>query len=118
MGDRLPDAAQRSVHRLPLPAFLGELNPSGGRDPVVLATTAALCDFPPRFDVAESLEPMQNGIEHAVGPLHVAAGQLPDTLEDGVAVAIPFGKNRQHERGRGSSGQVLVDVHGSRPARS
>ena len=27
-GERLPDAPQRRVHRLPLPAFLGELSPA------------------------------------------------------------------------------------------
>src|SRR5262249_21257604 len=54
-GNPQPDARQRSVHRLPLPAFLGELIPALRRDPVVLAAPAAFGDFPPRLDVAEPL---------------------------------------------------------------
>ena len=48
-----PDTAQRGIHRLPLPALLGELGPSAGRDPVVLPAAAALGDLPPRRHVAE-----------------------------------------------------------------
>jgi len=33
-------------------------------------TAAGLRDFPPCLDVAESLEPVQNGVEHSVRPLH------------------------------------------------
>src|SRR5215213_3293362 len=111
-AERRPDASQRSVHRLPLLAFLCELSPAPGRDPVVLATPAALRNLPPRLDVAKPLEPMQNGVEHPVRPLHAPSGQLPNSLEDGVAVAVPFGQDRQDDRGRGSGYQVLVDLHG------
>src|SRR5215204_4947796 len=62
--------------------------------------------------VAEPLEPMQNGVEHPVRPLHAPSGQLPNSpLEDGVAVAVIFGQDRQDDRGRGSGYQVLVDLH-------
>src|SRR3712207_5541890 len=54
---------------------------------------------------------MQNGVEHPVRPLHAPSGQLPNSLEDGVAVAVLFGQDRQDDRGRGSSRQVLVDLH-------
>src|SRR5215217_4755222 len=114
-AERRPDAPQRSIHRLPLPAFLGELSPAPGRDPVVLAAAAALRNFPPRLDVAEPLEPMQNGVEHPVRPLHAPSGQLPNSLEDGVAVAVLFGQDRQDDRGRGSGYQVLVDLHDFTP---
>src|ERR671914_2054677 len=110
-AERRPDASQRCVHGLPLPAFLRELSPAPGRDPVVLATAAALRNFPPRLDVAEPLEPMQNGVEHPVRPHHVPSGQLPNSLEDGVAVAVLFGQDPQDHRGRGSGYQVLVDLH-------
>src|SRR5688572_28276806 len=50
--ERSPDAPQRRVHRLPLPAFLGELSPAPGCEPVVLATMAVVRDFPARLDVA------------------------------------------------------------------
>src|SRR3712207_1788333 len=106
--ERLPDAPWRSVHRLPLPAFLRELSPAPGRDPIVLATAAALRNFPPHLDVAEALEPMQNRVEHPVRPLHAPSGQLPNSLEDGVAVAVLFGQDRQDDRGRGSGYQVQI----------
>src|SRR5215210_2485844 len=109
--ERLPDAPQRGVHRLPLPVFLGELSQAPWRDAVVLATAAALRDFPPGLDVAEPLEPMQNGVEHPVRPLHASSGQLRNPLEDGVTVAVLFGKDRQDDRRRGSGYQVLVYLH-------
>ena len=87
----LPDPSQCRVHRLPLPPFLCELGFPLGGDPVVFAATARLCFFPPRFDVAEPLEPMQNGIKHPVRPLHVPSGQLLNPLDDCVAVAVLFG---------------------------
>lgn len=86
----LPDPPQRRVHRMPLPPFLCELSfPSRG-DPIVFAAAARFRFFPPRFDIAESLEPMQNGVEHPVRPLHLPSGQLLNPLDDGVAVAVPF----------------------------
>ena len=78
---------------------------------VVLATAAALRDLPPRLDVAEPLEPVQDGVEHPVRPLHAPSGQLPNALEDRVAVAVLLGQDRQDDRGRGSGDQVLVDLH-------
>src|ERR671920_136293 len=113
--ERLPDAPQRRVHRLPLPAFLRELSPAPGRDPVVLATAAALRNFPSRLDVAEPLEPVQSRVEHPVRPLHATSGQLPNSLEDGVSVAVLFGQDRQDDWGRGSGYQVLVDLHDFTP---
>src|SRR5262245_7489052 len=106
-----PDAPQRGVHRLPLPPFLGELIPPLRRDPVVLAAAAAPRNLPPRLDVAEPLEPVQNGVEHPVSPLQVPAGQLTDALEDGVAIAVRFGQDRQDHRSRGGGNQVLVELH-------
>ena len=78
--------------------------------PVVLATAAALGDLPARLDVAEPLEPMQNGVEHPVRPLHASAGQLADALEDRVPVAVLVGQDRQDDRGRGGGDQILVDL--------
>ena len=54
---------------------------------------------------------MQNGVEHPVRPLHAPSGQFPNSLEDGVAVAVLFGQDRQDDRRRGSGYQVLVDLH-------
>src|SRR6266550_1088917 len=110
-GERPPDALQGRVHRFPLLAFLAESSLALGRDPVVLATATALRDFPPGLNVAEPLEPMQNRVEHPVRPLHSPSGQLPNSLEDRIAIAIRFGQDRQEERGRGSGNQILVDSH-------
>ena len=113
MGKRkhLPDPPQCRIYRLPLLAFLYELILAPRGDPVVLATAAALSKFPPRLDEAESLEPMQNGVQHPVRPLHVPTGHLLYSLDDGVAIAVPFREYRQDYRGRGSGYQVLVEFH-------
>ena len=84
-------------------AFLG--------NPVVLASSAVLGRGPLRHDMTLSLQAVEHGIEHAVGPLQMPARQLRDPLDDGVAVAIAFGEDREHERGGGRSYQVLVHVH-------
>src|SRR3712207_7982173 len=54
---------------------------------------------------------MQYGVEHPVCPLHAPARQLPNPLEDGIAVAVLFGQDRQDDWRRGSGYQVLVDLH-------
>ena len=43
---------------------------------------------------------MQNGVKHPVGPLDAPAGQVPHPLEDGVAVAVFFGQDREDDRRR------------------
>ena len=87
----LPDPTQRRVHRMPLPAFFRELGFPLRGDPVIFAAAARLRFFPPRFDVTEPLEPMQNGVKHPVRPLHVPSGQLLHSLDDRVTVAVLFG---------------------------
>jgi hypothetical protein len=54
---------------------------------------------------------VQQRVEHAVGPLEVAAGEVADAFEDRVAVALALGEDREHERCRRRCHQVLVDVH-------
>src|SRR6185436_14669462 len=71
-----------------------------------------LGNLPPCRDVAEALEPMQDGIEHPVRPLQMPAGELAHALQDGVAIAVPLRQDGQHERGGGGGYQVLVDRHG------
>ena len=112
----MPDASERRVHRLPLPSFQSELSPAAGGEPVVLATTTARGDFPPRRHVAESLESMQNGVKHPVGPLDAPSRQFPDTLEDGVTFAPSAGDGSQRNsdysiaRGGGKSMNVRTPV--------
>ena len=103
--------AQGAVHDLPLLPLRRELRPAFFRDPVVLAPAAALGRGPLRRDVALALEPVQHRIEHAVGPLQVPARQLGHPLDDGVAVAVAFGEDGEHERRGGGGDQVLAHVH-------
>src|SRR5215207_10085528 len=54
---------------------------------------------------------MKQRVEHPVRPLELAPGERTDPLEDGVAVALTLGQDREHERcGRGGN-EVFVDVH-------
>ena len=101
------------VHRLPLPALLGQLGPSTIGDPVVLSTPAGIRGLPPRFYMAKALESMKDGIEHSVRPLHPPPRQLPHPLKDGVAIAIALGQDGQNNGGRRGGDQVFVDLHSS-----
>ena len=80
-------------------------------DAVVLPLAAVLGDDPARLDVAQAFEAVEDGVEHAVGPLHVAAGEFTDALQDRIPVAVVLGEDREHDRrGRGGD-QVLVELH-------
>ncbi|MPM91137.1 hypothetical protein SDC9_138263 [bioreactor metagenome] len=52
----------------------------------MLAFASDIGSAPRRLDQAEALEPVQQGIEHAVGPVHLTSGQFIDPFEDRVAV--------------------------------
>ncbi len=53
---------------------------------------------------------MEQRVEHAVAPLELALGERTDALEDGVAVALTLGQDREHERCRRGRDEVLVDA--------
>src|SRR5688500_3831828 len=83
-----PQVAQRARDGRPLPLLLRERRAPVVGDRVV-ATLASLGGRPPfGGDVAEPLQTVEQRIEHPVGPLELAAGQLTDALEDGVAIAL------------------------------
>ncbi len=107
----LPQAAQRAIHRFPLPAVFGELRPPLARDAVIFAAAAGIGAFPACLDMAKPLQPVQHGIEHAVGPLHAPARQRPDPLQDGVAIAVALHQDGQHDRGGGCRDQILAEFH-------
>src|SRR5207248_10805201 len=88
-----------------------ELRPPFARNAVVLAPPARLRAGPFRRDESLAFEPMQHGIEHPVGPLQMAAGELGDALDDRVAVAIAFREDREDERRRRRGDKVLPGVH-------
>src|SRR6185436_11921605 len=85
---RHPDTPQGTVHGLPLLSLGCELRPAFSSDPVVLTPAAVLGGGPLRRDMTLALKPVEHGIEHAVGPLQVPAGQLGHSLDDGVAVTV------------------------------
>ena len=80
-------------------------------DAVVLALAPALGHAPLRRDELLPLEPVQHRVEHAVGPLQVAARQLGHALDDRVTVTVAFGEDREHERRGGGGDQVFAEVH-------
>src|SRR5436853_3126362 len=111
-GARLhPERVERLVDDLPALALSRELRPPLARDAVVLPPPACLRTAPLRRDESLAFEPMQHGIEHPVGPLQMAAGELGDALDDRVAVAIAFGEDREDERRRRCGDEVFPEVH-------
>src|SRR5690606_9991360 len=84
---------------------------AGLRDPVVLPPPPRLRLLPPGLDETRPLQSMQDGVEHPVRPLQLAAGQLAYPLQDRVAVAVSLGQDGQNERRRRRRDEVLVDVH-------
>ena len=89
------------MHHLPLLSLHRQVSPAAFGNPVVLAPTALIGLAPTRRDMSLALEPVQDGIEHAVGPLQMPAGQLGDALDDRVAIAVTVGKNGEDEGRRG-----------------
>src|SRR5688572_2926977 len=56
---------------------------------------------------------MEDGIEHAVGPLKLAVGAGLDVLDDGVAVAFAFGEQSEDERFGGGGDECLTNHRGT-----
>ena len=87
-------------------------------DAVVLPAPARFRRAPPGAHVAEALQAVQHGIQHAVGPLQAAARQFAHALEDRVAVAVPFSEDGQHQRRGRRCDEVLAgDPPGGSPRR-
>src|SRR5690606_28829982 len=78
--------------------------------PIVLPSPPRFRFFPSGLDEAGTLEAMEYGIEHPVGPLQLAPGQLTNPLQDGVAVAVPFGQDGENQRRRRRRDEILVDA--------
>ena len=53
---------------------------------------------------------MEERVEHPVGPLQLARRERAHPLQDGVAVALALGQDREHERSRRGRDEILVDV--------
>jgi hypothetical protein len=106
-----PEAAQGLVHDLPSSPLGFELRPPFLRQAVVLPATAALRRSPLRRDEPVALQTVQHRIEHAVGPVEMPAGELADAFDDGVAVAVTFGEDGEHERRRRGGDEILSELH-------
>ena len=63
-------------------------------DRVVPAPAAFRWRPPLRGHVAEPVQAVEQRVEHPVGPLHLAVGQLTDPLQDRVPVALAVGQDR------------------------
>src|SRR5688572_4569395 len=92
---------------LPLAALLGEGVSARRSDAVVSTLPATLRGIPPRLDVAEPVEPVKQGIQHPVGPLHLSAGQLVDPLQDGVSVTLALVEDGEDKGYSRSSNEVF-----------
>src|SRR6185503_16696495 len=64
---------------------------------VIFPFPARLAFAPARLDQAPVFHPVQHGIEHPVGPVQLALGTGLDLLDDGVAVALALGEQRQDQ---------------------
>ena len=106
-----PDLVEHPADDRPLPAMVGERRRALRAEAIVLARPAAGRLPPFGVDVAEPLEPVQQGVEHAVAPLEFAARELGDPLQDRVAVRLALGEDAEDHRGGRRSHQVLADAH-------
>ena len=88
-----PDLVEDTADDRPLPAMVGERGRALRAQAIVLARAAAGQLPPFRVDVAETLEPVQEGVEHAVAPLELTARELGDALQDRVAVRLALGED-------------------------
>ena len=79
---------------------------------IIFALAAGLGFGPAGFDEAAMLKAMEDGVKHAVGPLHLVLGAGLDLLDDGVAVAFAARKQGEDER-FGGGGDKFFPYHGS-----
>src|SRR5215211_4245181 len=103
----MPGVLESARYDLPLAALLGEDVSAFRSDAVVSAPPGALRRVPSRLDVAEPVQPVKQGIEHAIRPLQLSPGQLMDPLQDGVPVSLALVQDGQHEGYSRGSHQVL-----------
>ena len=66
--------------------------------PVILAPPPHLGGSPGRVDQALGFKAVKHGVERAVGPGELAFGEIVDTLNDGVAVALAVVEDRKRGR--------------------
>jgi len=106
-----PDVTQRPRDGHPLPLLLRERRAPVVGDRVVPSAPLVGRRPPLGGHVSQPAEAMEQRVEHPVGPLELTPGELAHPLQDGVAVALALGEDREHERCRRRRDEVLVDVH-------
>ena len=102
---------QRGIDHPPLLLLGRQVRSPLPGDAVVLPAPARFRRAPPGAHVAEALQAVQHGIQHAVGPLQVAARQFAHALEDRVAVAVPVSQDGQYQRRGRRRDEILADIH-------
>src|SRR5688572_23062523 len=90
---RSPELVHDGIHKLPLLFLLPKSPAAFGFQGVILSFSARFRFAPSTADQCLVFQPMQDRIQHPVGPFDLAAGQLPDALNDGVAVAFAFSED-------------------------
>ena len=102
-----PEAGQHTMDKGPLFVVFGHGGFAVFFERVIFAFAACLALAPAGFDEAAVFEAVEDGVEHAVGPLEFAAGAGFDFLDDGVAVAFAVGQEGENQRlGGGGDGRA------------
>ena len=94
----------------PLFFFLGEGAAATAGEGIVFALAAGLGLAPLGGDKAFLLEAVEDGVQHAVGPLDLFLGEGAGALGEGVAIAFAFGEDGEEE-GPGGGGDEFAAEH-------
>jgi len=101
----------------PLGFFFFEGAATGAGEAVIFAFAAGFGLAPFGGDEFLVFEAVEDGVEHAVGPLDLFLGELAGALGEGVAVAFAFGEDGK-EKGAGGGGNEFAAEHRSTIHRS
>src|SRR5439155_19783687 len=106
-----PEFVQRHLHHLPLLLLAAQHLAARSGQGIVSALAAGLRFGPARPHIALRLQPVQHGVEHAVGRVDGVAGKLALALNERVAVILPLFEYRKNGRRRRGGHEVLGEFH-------
>src|SRR5204863_2477082 len=109
----LPQAGQDRMDLQPLIAVFFPGLASVFLERIIFPFPAIFTHRPARLDPALALHPVQDRVEHPVGPLELILGAGLDFLNDGVAVTVAVFEEGQDEGFSGRGDQVVADDAGS-----
>ena len=95
------------MHGEPLRPFALKRFLAFGAEPIVLSSSAAVGDLPPRLNQALLLKPVEDRVEHPVGPFEMAVGEPLDFLDDRVTVVLASREDREKQRPCRGTDQVF-----------